>query len=209
MRSSFSLVVSTILIIAKCNAEVCTNDAGDERACFQTSHTFTHPIESNETTFPDDGEIKEYHFHTYWFQHRPESYAAALRIQSELLNAVTEGKFIVVLPGITEEILPGIDESQIPHINTEPVGPHPCGSFETWVPQEYLSEAMSFFMQRRGELSILFHPRTRWEVEDHGARNMWIGPPMRLDYTVLALDLEEPPAQYPELNLGYSAFKAS
>merc|ERR1711936_1551024 len=107
-----------------------------------------------------------------------------------------------------KEILPGIDESMIHPINTEPFGPHPCGSFETWVPREYLSEAMSFFMQRRGELSILFHPRTRWEVEDHGARNMWIGPPMRLDYTVLALDLEEPPAQYPELKLGYSAFKA-
>merc|ERR1711894_394667 len=153
MKNRFILIVSAFLIISKNNAELCTNDAGDEGsfgACFLTSHTFTHPIETNETTFKDVGDIKEYHFHTYWFQHRPESYAAALRIQAELLSAVAEGKFIVVLPGITEEILPGIDESQIPQINTEPVGPHPCGSFETWVPQEYLSEAMSFFYAKKG-----------------------------------------------------------
>ena len=197
-----------IFFFTSSNAEICKNDAGDEYnggACFLTSHTLTHPIDSNDTSWESEGDIKEYHFHTYWFQHRPESYAAALRIQTELINAVAEGRFVVVLPGITEDILPGINEEEIPSINTEPVGPHPCGSFETWVPREYLNEAMSFFMQRRGELTILFHPRTRWEVEDHGGRNMWIGPPYRLDFTALVEDIGEPPAQYRELKLGYSA----
>merc|ERR1711890_132869 len=142
-----------------------------------------------DTEWGLEDEIKEYHFHTYWFQNRPESYNAALRIQSELISAVAEGKFIVVLPGITKE----------------PVGPHPCGSFETWVPKEYLNEALSFFMQRRGELTILIHPRTRWENEDHFGRNLWIGPPMKIDATVLAIDMEEHPIQYPELKLGWSA----
>ena len=128
-----------------------------------------------------------------------------MRIQKELISAVNKGKFVVVLPGITKEILPGVNEEAIPHINTKPIGPHPCGSFETWVPKEYLNEALSFFMQRRGELTILIHPRSRYEKEDHFSRSMWLGPPMRLDPTCLAIDFGEPPIQYPELKLGYSA----
>ena len=203
-----SFLIFLIIFIAASKAQKCENDAGDEfhgSACYLTSHTFTHQLDSNDTKWEDVGEIKEYHFHTYWFQHRPESYAAALRIQAELINAVAERSFIVVLPGITKEILPEIDESEIPFINTEPVGPHPCGSFETWVPKEYLNEALSFFMQRRGELTILIHARSRWENEDHFGRMMWLGPPMRIDNTVLAVDLGEAPVQYPELRLGYSA----
>ena len=209
MQFLVNFIVSTIFIFSAYNAEVCKNDQGDALdggSCFFTSHTLTHPIDSSDTAWKDDGEIKEYHFHTYWFQSRTESYESALRIQKELITEVGEGKFIVVLPGITKDILPEIDESKIPHINTEPMGPHPCGSFETWVPKEYLNEALSFFMQRRGELTILIHPLTRWVNEDHGARNMWLGPPMRLDHAALPVDEgKAPESQYPELKLGYSA----
>merc|ERR1712223_750692 len=167
---------------------------GDEvhgGACYSTSHSLTHPLDSSETTWESEGEIKEFHFHTYWFQDSHESYAAALRIQSELIQAVSEGKFVVVLPGINEEA--------IPRINTEPFGPHPCGSFETWVPKEYLGEAMSFFMQRRGELSILLQPLSRWVNEDHWGRSMWLGQPHRLNFAELPNNMEVHPAQYPEL----------
>merc|ERR1712135_175043 len=210
MRIVASHFICTIFLFAISYAELCKNDAGDDLtggSCYLTSHTITHPIDSNETSWKPEGVIKEYHFHTYWFQDNPESYTAALRIQTELINSVAEGKFVVVLPGITKDILPRVNENAIPHINTKPVGPHPCGSFETWVPKEYLNDAMSFFMQRRGDLSIFLHPRGRWENEDHGPRGMWLGPPHRLDHTVLGVDLGAPPAQYPELKLGYSAEK--
>merc|ERR1712133_171461 len=113
----------TIFLFAISNAEICKNDAGDDLtggSCYLTSHTITHPIDSNETSWQTEGVIKEYHFHTYWFQDNPESYSAALRIQTELINAVAEGKFLVVLPGITEDIIPGINEDRIPHIETKP-----------------------------------------------------------------------------------------
>ena len=122
IRKQLVFSVFIVISIIASNAEICRNDAGDEfygGACHITSHTFAHPIDSNNTAWRDDGEIKEYHFHTYWFQHRPESYAAALRIQTELINAVAEGKFVVVLPGITEDILPRINEEEIPYINTK------------------------------------------------------------------------------------------
>merc|ERR1712227_356662 len=148
MMKTFVILSLFLVFLFSSNAEICKNDAGDENsggACYHTSHTLTRPINSEDTFWETEGEIKEYHFHTYWFQHNPDSYAAALRIQNELINAVAEGQFVAVLPGITKDVLPEINEDDIPHVETEPFGPHPCGSFETWVPKEYLTEAMSFF----------------------------------------------------------------
>ena len=209
MRTFVRFFIYTVFFFTVSNSELCQNDAGDELtggACHVTSHTFTHPIDSNETSWELGGVIKEYHFHTYWFQDSPESYAAALRIQAELIDSVAEGKFVVVLPGITQDILPEINEEKIPHIWTKPFGPHPVGNFETWVPREYLNDAMSFFMQRRGELSILLHPITRYDVEAHYSMGMWLGTPHRLDFAGFTeTDNGAPRAQYPELKLGYSA----
>ena len=208
MRILAILFICTTFLFTISNAEICKNDAGDDLtggSCYLSSHTITHPIDSNETSWQGEGVIKEYHFHTYWFQDNPESYSAALRIQTELINAVAEGKFLVVLPGITQDIIPGINEDRILHIWTEPFGPHPVGNFETWVPREYLNDAVSFFMQRRGELSILLHPLVRYDVEAHYGQGMWLGSPHKLDFSALPLDNGAPRAQYPELKLGYSA----
>ena len=61
----------------------------------------------------------------------------------------------------------------MPDFNTEPLGPHPVGSFEVcpwfsstildltdqfwqvWVPKEWMAEALSFLMYNRGELTVL------------------------------------------------------
>ena len=90
-------------------------------------------------------------------------------------------------------------------IFTEPFGPHPVGNFETWVPREYINDAISFFMQRRGELSILLHPLTRYDLEAHYSQGMWLGTPHRLNNAALPIDTGAPRAQYRELKLGYSA----
>jgi DOPA 4,5-dioxygenase len=90
-------------------------------------------------------------------------------------------------------------------VNDVPVGPHPIGSFETWVPKEYFGIVTSWFMRNRGSLQVLLHPLSRHEIEDHTARAMWLGPSLRLDLTVLTADIGYPPLQYPELKLGYSA----
>ena len=205
--SIISIFVSLLLPIMS-TATTCKNDVGDtfnNGVCHTTTHSLVNPIDSTDTAFSNDPEIKEWHFHVYWFQNRPEAYDAALRLRDELIAGVENGDFVVVLNGVTAEMLPGLDESHIPHINTKPVGPHPCGSYEVWVPKEYFADAMSLFMERRGELSILLHPLTRHEVEDHWSRNMWLGPPFRLDLTVLSEDIGHVPLQYPELKLGYSA----
>eukprot|EP01123_Difflugia_compressa_P006815 TRINITY_DN1919_c0_g1_i1.p1 TRINITY_DN1919_c0_g1~~TRINITY_DN1919_c0_g1_i1.p1 ORF type:complete len:209 (-),score=27.39 TRINITY_DN1919_c0_g1_i1:109-735(-) len=169
-----------------------------------TSHSFNVPISPQTITF-NDPDIKEWHFHVYWFQTNPTSYQHAMKIHSLLIDAVTTKQFIVVFHGITDEILPGVNVSAIPKINITPIGPHPCGSFEVWTPKEYFPQAMSFFMRNRGDLTILLHPLSPHEIEDHTARTMWLGPSFPLDLTVLTMDLEFVPLQYPELGLGYSA----
>ena len=64
MRNTKILFVCVALIMANSKGEICKNDAGDEfhgSACYLTSHTFTHPLDSIDTAWPDVGEIKEYH----------------------------------------------------------------------------------------------------------------------------------------------------
>jgi len=48
---------------------------------------------------------------------------------------------------------------------------------------------MSWFMLNHGNLSILLHPLTRFEVLDHTERSMFLGPRYPLDISVLSEDL--------------------
>ena len=56
-----------------------------------------------------------------------------------------------------------------------------AGSYEVWVPIEYVGEVMSYMMLHRGENSILFHPLTQHSVEDHTGRTMFLGPAFNID----------------------------
>mgnify|MGYP002715450367 CR=1 FL=1 len=74
----------------------------------------------------------------------------------------------------------------------KPIGPHPIGSWETCCNYTALSRATSWFMQNRGNHSVLLHPLTRFEVVDHTDRAMWLGKSMPLDLTPLSPDLGTP-----------------
>ena len=178
-------------------------------ARYFTTHALTEPLDDLAHTYAafPDRRIKEWHFHVYFFQERADSVAAALRMQSRIVRAVAQGELIVVCDGITADILPALNESEVPPVNTGPVGPHPAGSFETWVPAEHLAAALSLFMLYREELSILIHPLTAHTIEDHTGRAMWLGSPWPIDRTVLSSSGGDPP-QYRELGLGYSAAAA-
>ena len=92
------------------------------------------------------------------------------------------GNMTAVCHGVTSDMLPGLDESKIPGVHYGPIGPHPVGSFEVWVPQEYLPHMLSFMMYNRGDLSILVHPLGKTEIQDHTTDAMWLGKPYPLGY---------------------------
>ena len=90
------------------------------------------------------------------------------------------GNMTVVCDGVTSDILPGLDDSQVHHFHTSPMGPHPVGSFEVWVPIEYLPEFLSFILYNRGDLTIFMHPLGKTELEDHTTNALWLGESYRL-----------------------------
>ncbi|KAE9395980.1 hypothetical protein BT96DRAFT_125349 [Gymnopus androsaceus JB14] len=116
-----------------------------------------------------DSEIKEWHFHIYFMQKNADQHFAALELRDAVLRLRRDGAFVAV---------------PLFRVNTEPMGPHPMGSYEIWAPAETFSSVFSYLCMNRGDLSILVHPLTREERRDH-------------EYRL--------PLQYPSLKLGYSS----
>jgi DOPA 4,5-dioxygenase len=152
-----------------------------------------------------EDEVKEWHFHVYWLARNAVSTASAHEFHRKLIEKIeSDPAFSVVCHGVSKERYPSLLKKP-PQMNMGPVGPHLSGSFECWIPYESLATALSWFILNRGELSILVHPLTRYEIRDHTERSIWIGQPWPLDLSVLSHDLGKAPTQYPELKLGYSA----
>ncbi|KAH7479343.1 hypothetical protein PRNP1_008857 [Phytophthora ramorum] len=154
----------------------------------------------------DQSSIKEWHFHTCYYANNQRSKKEAQALRGALVEMVAADpkNFIAVCNGVTGKELPGL-EGKPPPFNLGPVGPHLSGSFETWAPAESFAQVLSWFTLHRGSLSILVHPLTRYEREDHTTHAMWLGTPWVVDLDVLREDLVTPPLQYPELGYGYSA----
>ncbi|KAF8549461.1 hypothetical protein OG21DRAFT_1421234 [Imleria badia] len=128
------------------------------------------------------------HFH----QGNAEEHHDALELRDAVLRLRHDGAFVAV---------------PLFRINVDPIGPHPVGSYEIWVPITSFGSVFSYLCQHRGNLSILVHPLTREEVSfmDHETRNSWIGPSYPLDLVELPVLSDQLPLQYPSLKLGYSA----
>ncbi|KAF7294598.1 DOPA 4,5-dioxygenase [Mycena indigotica] len=143
-------------------------------------------------------EIKEWHFHIYFHQTNAEERQYALELRDAILCLRRDGAFVAV---------------PLFRVNEVPMGPHPVGSYEVWVPSETFASVYSYLCMNRGPLSILVHPITREErmkvlfclmpadvVSDHDSRSSWIGPPFPLDLTKLPILTVTVPLQYPSLS---------
>ncbi|KAF9075765.1 DOPA-like domain-containing protein [Rhodocollybia butyracea] len=137
-----------------------------------------------------ESEIKEWHFHIYFAQKNADQHYAALELRDSILRLRRDGAFVAV---------------PLFRVNTEPVGPHPIGSFEVWVPSETFASVFSYICMNRGNLSVLVHPLTREPRRDYESRCSWLGMPLPLDLTTLPIKVDELPLQYPSLRLGYSS----
>jgi len=117
--------------------------------------------------------IHGFHFHTYFFQNN-DDHTKGARSLREIIH---------------QEIASGVlANCSMNHLNLNPVGPHPIGSWETCCNVTSVGPAVSFFMQNRGQFSVLLHPLTVSEVIDHTERAFWLGQRMPLDTHVLSND---------------------
>lgn len=137
------------------------------------------------TTF----EIKEWHFHVYFYQNNEKSVNEAYKLRNNLIKQINKGYFKLV---------------PLERINHQPIGPHIIASYEVWVPKEYFWKAFSWFTLNRNRLSILIHPLTSEEKKDHDERSVWMGKQLPLDLDMLKDKSEKVESQYPDLNLGYN-----
>lgn len=87
----------------------------------------------------------------------------------------------------------------------KPIGPHPIGSFETWVPVEYFAKLYEWFVRNRSGLTIFIHPLTKHEVVDHTDRAVFMGKSYSLNIDSLSEEIPHFQSQYIHLGLGYAA----
>ncbi|KAH7102688.1 DOPA-like domain-containing protein [Auriculariales sp. MPI-PUGE-AT-0066] len=137
-----------------------------------------------------EDEIKEWHFHIYFHQRNTREAAAALALRDAVLRLRRDGAFVAV---------------PLFRVNHGPMGPHPAGSYEIWVPKESFANVFSYLTLNRGELSVLVHPLTREERKDHDTRRVWMGAEWALDLDTLPKLSRTVPSQYHSLKLGYSS----
>lgn len=63
-------------------------------------------------------------------------------------------------------------------------GPFVSGEWSIFIPLGYYPLITPWLMQNRGNLSMLLHPNTGYEYEDHSIWAMWSGQPWPLDMSI-------------------------
>ncbi|KAM3497201.1 hypothetical protein MY10362_009437 [Beauveria mimosiformis] len=128
------------------------------------------PVPQEDLQTVVQSRTREWHFHIYFLLQSPTEKAAALALR----DAVLKLRAFVAVP--------------LHRVNEYPIGPHPAGSYEIWVPD-----------------SVLIHPLTEQERRDHESRNGWLGKPWPIYLDGLPRETDQVPLQYPELRLGWSS----
>ncbi len=120
-------------------------------------------------------EIFHYHVHVY--------YDLASRERALILREQINERFQV----------------EIGRLFDQPVGPHTWAQYEIGVFGDELARFLPWLMLNHQGLSIMLHPNTDLEREDHASSAMWLGQPVpilldRLDASLKAAGHGEPRA---------------
>ncbi|KAH8422004.1 dopa 4 [Colletotrichum scovillei] len=148
----------------------------------------TPPTPQTDLKTVVEARTREWHFHIYFLLQSPTETAAALALRDAVLRLRRDGAFVAV---------------PLFRVNEFPIGPHPAGSYEIWVPDSSFSDVFFYLAANRGNLSVLVHPLTSSQRRDHETRNAWMGTPWPIYLDSLPSD-GDVPFQYPELGLGWS-----
>jgi DOPA 4,5-dioxygenase len=111
--------------------------------------------------FADAARIEGYHAHIY--------YDAATRPLAERLRQAMGAHFAVTLGSWHDQ----------------PVGPHPQSMYQVAFAVAEFARLVPWLMLNRAGLSILVHPRTGNDYEDHARFPLWLGTPLPLRLEVL------------------------
>ena len=106
--------------------------------------------------------IEGWHAHIY--------YDAATRPAAEAVRA-----------GLAETV----PQARLGRWHVDPVGPHPCGSFQAAFAPPLLADTVAWLALHRRGLTVLLHPETGDEMADHTAHAIWFGAALPLNLNAL------------------------
>jgi len=69
-------------------------------------------------------------------------------------------------------------------VTNDTIGPFAVGEWSMWVPVHYFGTVVPWFSAHRGDFSLLVHPNTGCEYEDHSTWAIWNGPAWNMDLTI-------------------------
>ena len=69
-------------------------------------------------------------------------------------------------------------------LTNDTLGPFAVGEWSMWVPVHYYSAVVPWFVQHHGQFSLLVHPNTGCEYEDHSIWSQWVGPAWNMDMSI-------------------------
>jgi aromatic ring-cleaving dioxygenase len=96
-------------------------------------------------------EIRDWHAHVY-FDAATRDEAWSLRERIERTFDIKMGRF-----------------------HERPVGPHPMFSYQVHFQNDQFGPLIAWLTLNHGSLTVLVHPNTGQELEDHRDRALWIG----------------------------------
>jgi aromatic ring-cleaving dioxygenase len=73
----------------------------------------------------------------------------------------------------------------------QPVGPHPSPMYQVAFAVEEFARLVPWLMLNRAELSVLVHPETGHDYDDHTRFAVWLGAPLALRLDVLRREPRE------------------
>ena len=110
-----------------------------------------------------DRDVREFHAHVYF---SPATRDSAAGLRAHLAAQASLG--LVIHP-----------------MRDGRAGPHLVTMFGVDIPKASLPTVLGFLMLNHGPHSVLVHPVTSNEVQDHSVHALWLGSPQPLDLSVL------------------------
>ena len=142
---------------------------------------------TNETCFsPEPAEITSYHIHLLYWQKSNQSTTGAYQIRDKFREA-----FKTNLGADCHDLFEN-DFNCLLDPDYEPAGPFPVAEWSVYVLPGNLEPMQRWFAQHRGDYTVLVHPNSGCEIEDHGIWAGWFGQSYPLDFSIFSHDTPFP-----------------
>ena len=162
------------------------------------SHPTKYKVDRNVICYePEPAEVYSYHIHLLYLQMNENNTKGAHEIKDKFRAAFAD----VLGPDSDDDF--HNDYSCILGENPTPAGPFPTAQWSVFVLPEHLEKMTIWMMQRKGDYSVLVHPNSGCEIEDHSWWAFWGGAQWPLDLSIFSYDQPFPWPEEEEVSLDF------